>query len=275
MAGDKDFDPTTVAVRDAATVMLVRDADEGIEVFMLRRTMKAAFAAGAYVFPGGAVDPDDGAPEVEQLCTGRNDATASTLLGIERGGLAYWVASVRECFEEAGVLLAVDEADEVIRFVEHDGSLPRFSAHRDALNNRGTTLLDIVRAERLRLATQDMHYVSHWITPVGEPRRFDTRFFVTVAPPEQEPLHDDNETVDSLWVKPHVALEKAAAKELLMIPPTVANVTYLSQFSTTSALLADAATITAPPVILPKIVFEDGRVAGILMPGDPGYDALA
>jgi len=274
MATDTTHDPAAIPVRDAATVMLVRDGDDGIEVFMLRRTMKAAFAAGAYVFPGGAVDPGDGAPEVETLCTGRTDATASTLLGIGRGGLAYWVASVRECFEEAGVLLAVDEADEVIRFVDHDGSLERFSAHRDALNNRGTTLLDIVRAEGLRLATQDMHYVSHWITPVGEPRRFDTRFFVTVAPPEQQPLHDDNETVDSLWVKPHVALEKAEARELLMIPPTVANVTYLSQFSTTAGLLADAATITAPPEILPKIVFEDGRVAGILLPGEPGYDDL-
>jgi 8-oxo-dGTP pyrophosphatase MutT (NUDIX family) len=269
---DPGFDPAAVPVRDAATVMLVRDAAEGIEVFMLRRTLGAAFAAGAYVFPGGAVDPVDGTAEVEALCVGRTDADASALLGVARGGLAYWVASVRECFEEAGVLLAVHDDGTVVRFDEQGGSLARFAAHREALNGRRTTLVDIVRAEGLRLATGDMHYVSHWITPVGEARRFDTRFFVTAAPAVQEPLHDDNETVASLWVAPGEALERAAAGELLMIPPTVANIGYLARFATVAELLADAATITAPPVIQPRLVTEDGKVVAVLLPGDPGFD---
>lgn len=272
-----EFDPHAVPIRNAATVMLVRDGTDGVEVFVLKRTLNAAFAAGAYVFPGGAVDPEDGAPEVEDLCLGRTDAEASALLGIERGGLAYWVASVRECFEEAGVLLAVDADGDVIRFEESDGTLERFATHRDALNDRNnpTKLLDIVRAEALRLATQDMHYVSHWITPVGEARRFDTRFFVTATPPQQEPLHDDNELVDSLWVNPAAALQMVERRELMMIPPTVANIRYLARFATVADLLADAARMPPPEAIQPKLVYDDnGKLVGVKMPWEPGFDDL-
>ena len=100
-----------VPVRDAATVMLVRDAVDpdgspAIEVCMLRRNLASEFVAGAYVFPGGSVDPEDHGPEVEALCEGRNDAGASAVLGVASGGLAYWVAALRECFEESGVMLA-------------------------------------------------------------------------------------------------------------------------------------------------------------------------
>lgn len=269
-----EFDPYAVPIRNAATVMLVRDGASGVEVFMLKRTLNAVFAAGAYVFPGGAVDPEDGEPEVEDLCIGRTDAEASRLLGVPHGGLAYWVASVRECFEEAGVLLAAHADGTLVRFDEHDGSLQRFAGYRQAINNRQAKLLDIVRAEGLRLITSDMHYVSHWITPVGEARRFDTRFFVAKAPDAQEPLHDDNETVDSLWVNPAEALAMAERRELMMIPPTVANVRYLSRFATTAELLADAATITAPPAIQPRLVVQDGKVVGVKLPGEPGFEQL-
>ena len=108
-----------VQVRDAATVMLVRDAADGggMEVFMLRRNLNSDFVGGAYVFPGGAVDEADRHSDLERICTGRTDAAASEQLGIDSGGLAYWVAAVRECFEEAGVLLAVPEdSDDVISF---------------------------------------------------------------------------------------------------------------------------------------------------------------
>ena len=95
-----------MTLRDAATVMLVRDGNAGLEVFMVRRTLSAAFAGGMYVFPGGAVDAADGGAEVEPLCDGVTDAAASAQLELPAGGLAFWVAAIRECFEEAGVLLA-------------------------------------------------------------------------------------------------------------------------------------------------------------------------
>src|SRR5205809_8082978 len=100
-----------IAVRDAATVMLVRDATPGdgggpLEVFMLRRNLNSDFVGGAYVFPGGAVDEADRHADLESICEGRSDDQASQLLQIDSGGLAYWVAAIRECCEEAGVLLA-------------------------------------------------------------------------------------------------------------------------------------------------------------------------
>src|SRR5277367_2656854 len=101
----------SVTLRDAATVMLIRDADDGeggtaIEVCMLRRNLASEFVAGAYVFPGGSVDPEDRGPRAAALCQGRSDAEASAVLGVDSGGLAFWVAALRECFEEAGVLVA-------------------------------------------------------------------------------------------------------------------------------------------------------------------------
>ena len=103
-----------MTLRDAATVLLVRDAEGegdglgpgGVEVCMLRRNLASEFVAGAYVFPGGSVDPEDEGPEAEAFCEGLTDKEASAILGVESGGLAYWVAALRECFEEAGVLVA-------------------------------------------------------------------------------------------------------------------------------------------------------------------------
>jgi 8-oxo-dGTP pyrophosphatase MutT (NUDIX family) len=274
-----DFDPHAVPVRPAATVMLVRDAEvdgaPGIEVFMLQRTMKAAFAAGAYVFPGGAVDPADGGAAAEAICVGRSDVAASRSLGIDTGGLAYWVAAVRECFEEAGVLLAQHADGSTVRFDSADAAA-RFAGHRIGVHANEGRFLDVVRDEGLRLSVGDIHYVSHWITPVGEVRRFDTRFFVAPAPAAQEPLHDDHETVASLWVSPSQALARMEARELFMIPPTIANIRYLARFSSTAEVLADAAAIASPPAILPRLVTTpEGKVTGVKLPGEPGYDELS
>ena len=106
---DAPLDPSLVPIKPAATVMLVRDAadgEPGVEVFMMRRTTNAVFGAGMYVFPGGRVDGMDGADDIAPFCRGLDDVAASEQLGVDHGGLAYWVAAVRECFEEAGVLLA-------------------------------------------------------------------------------------------------------------------------------------------------------------------------
>ncbi|MEM9714441.1 MAG: hypothetical protein AAGA17_19620, partial [Actinomycetota bacterium] len=173
---------TEVQVRDAATVMLVRDGDDGLEVFMLRRNLDSAFVAGAYVFPGGAVDPEDADdPLLDELCVGRTDPDASRSLGVERGGLAYWVAAIRESFEEAGVLLAHTPGGEFVSFAESDVE-ERFADHRVAVDAGRVRLAEVCRAEGLTLAVAELHYFSHWITPKGPPRRYDTRFFVCRAP---------------------------------------------------------------------------------------------
>ncbi|MFM7307624.1 MAG: NUDIX hydrolase, partial [Actinomycetota bacterium] len=187
-------DPQSVPLRPASTVMLVRDAPSDIEVFMLQRTTSAVFASGMYVFPGGRVDDVDAAAELDELCDGMSDAEASDLLRVPSGGLAYWVAAIRECFEEAGVLLARDQRGEYVSLGDTD-TQARFGELRHRVHDGQLSLAELCRRENLRLAVDAIRYVSHWITPVGEKRRFDTRFFVAVAPSAQDPLHDDKETV--------------------------------------------------------------------------------
>jgi 8-oxo-dGTP pyrophosphatase MutT (NUDIX family) len=261
----------TAPARPAATVMLLRDvpvADgaPAIEVFMLRRTGSAAFGAGMYVFPGGRVDPADGTTEIARYCRGLDDATASARLGVRRGGIAYWIAAVRECFEEAGVLLADRRDGEPVRPRDDD---------RHAVHDGELGLVELCRRDDLVLDLSTTHYVAHWVTPVGEGRRFDTRFFVSAAPPGQEPLHDEKETVDSLWVRPDEALLQHAAGDLMMMPPTAANLAFLAPHGTVDEALAAAAAVEQPPRIQPKLRRDgDGTVVGIAMPDDDDYADL-
>jgi len=255
--------------RDAATVMLLRDSPDGVEVFMMRRHLNAAFVGGFYVFPGGAVDPADRAQEVEASCIGLTDADASEQLRVPSGGLGFWVAAVRECFEEAGVLLAAGPDGALVHFAD-EATEHRFEAYRRAVHSGERRLVDICADEGLRLAVGDIEYVAHWITPAGEPRRFDTRFFVARAPVGQEPLHDDHETIASLWVRPADALARQEAGELQMIAPTISQLEYLERFATTEEAMADAATIRHPATVEPELRI-DPEGASVVMPGDPGY----
>lgn len=263
----------SVPVRPAATVMLVRDGADGLEVFMLQRTLSAAFARGQYVFPGGKVDDADHGEEFEPICDGLDDATASARMGLASGGLAWLVASIRECFEEAGVLLARPTgSDEIVAFDDADAAA-RFNAARHEIHDGTRSLVDLCRAEDLQLLTDRIHLVDHWITPVGERRRFDTRFFVAAAPEGQEPLHDDKETIASLWVRPADALDMWRAGELQMFPPTVASLEFLLPHADVAAATAAAEAVGVPATVLPRIVLDDeGRVRGIRRPGDEAYD---
>ena len=274
-AQDEPFDPDKVPVKPAATVLLVRDGDSGLEVFMLRRTFTAAFASGMFVFPGGKVDDVDAADEISDICHGLSDAEASALLGIPSGGLAYWVASIRECFEEAGVLLAHhSESGEIVRF-DDPAVHSRFAAERESIHDGSLALVDLCRRESLHLSTHNIHYVSHWITPKGERRRFDTRFFVARAPEAQEPLHDDGETIESMWISPTDAIRRHREGDLMLMPPTLANIEFIAAHATADAVLEAAAKVGTPTTILPKLkVDSDGRVLGIAMPGDADYDSL-
>lgn len=264
-----DFDPTTVEIRTAATVMLVRDAtdgESGVEVFMMRRTGRASFAAGMYVFPGGRVDAADGIDEIEPFCSGLDDADASRQLGMESGGLAYWVAAIRECFEEAGILLAAKRDGSALTLEDDD----RHGVHDGTLS-----MLDLCKRDDLVLDVSTTQYVDHWLTPIGEARRFDTRFFVTEAPAGQDGLHDDKETVESLWIRPAEALRMHADGELMMMPPTVKNLRWLDDFDTATAAVDAGEAITDPIKILPKARFDDaGKMVGVAMPWDSDYDDL-
>jgi len=248
--------------------MLVRDAPAaGIEVFMLQRTAKAAFGAGMYVFPGGRVDEIDGAGSFERFCEGLDDVTASAALGVERGGLAYWVAAVRECFEEAGLLLA---------HRRDGGSVDVDNEARRGLHAGELSMEELCRRHHLVLDLARVRYVAHWVTPTGEgARRFDTRFFLAAAPHGQDAWHDESETVDSRWVRPHEAVAQAAVGELVMMPPTIANLRFLAEADSTAAAFAAADAAGPPPRIQPRIRRRrDGTISGVALPGDPDYDTL-
>jgi 8-oxo-dGTP pyrophosphatase MutT (NUDIX family) len=259
-----------VTTRDAATVMLVRDERDGLHVFMLRRNLDSDFVGGAYVFPGGAVDEADRHSDLEAVCEGRTDAQASEALGIAGGGLAFWVAAIRECFEEAGVLLAYDEHGEMVRLAD-SAVAERFARHREAVDRGTRRLVDVCAEERLRLAVDHMHYFSHWITPEGAPRRYDTRFFVCAAPPEQTPLHDNRETIANCWIRPADALERHRRGDFDLIFPTVKSLEAIARFERSADLLAAAAAAGEVPSIQPRIS-ADGHGVRILLPGDAGYD---
>jgi 8-oxo-dGTP pyrophosphatase MutT (NUDIX family) len=250
--------------------MLVRDApgEHGpeLEVCMVQRHRASDFVGGAYVFPGGKVDPEDKGPEAEAVCVGRDDAEASALLGVASGGLAYFVAALRECFEEAGVLLAAAGGTDLT-----DPDARRaLAARRVDLNAGKVRFLDLCREEGVELAVHEILYFSHWVTPELAPKRYDTRFFVAALPPGQVPVHDDHETVDTVWVTPRQALARHRDGELDLIFPTLKNLEAIARFSTSGELLAAAAAVERVPTVLPRVVADD-RGFRILLPGDPGY----
>lgn len=252
--------------RPAATVMLVRDGDAGFEVLMLKRNLNSDFVGGAYVFPGGGVDALDGALDTELLVEGLRDTDASQRLALSSGGLAYYVACLRELFEEAGLLLARTASGEYVRFDDPEVH-ERFAAHRRSVNGSERRFLDVIAEEGLRLDLTALEYFAHWVTPVGPPRRYDTRFFVALAPHHQVAAHDAGETIADEWVRPHDALHRHRAGELEMIFPTIRNLEAIADLPHAAAVLAHAQQRRDIPRIEPKFVTVDGTVT-IVMPGD-------
>ena len=231
MTSEKKLTP-----RPAATLLLLREADAAPEVFMLQRTSKAAFLPGAFVFPGGALDPDDASERAAQRVRGLDDAQASVRMGLASGGLAYWVAAARECFEESGILLAWDRNERPVA-PERAAALEHL---REPLN-AGTLLFSaILEQENLFVPAHEIAYYSHWITAPGRPRRFSTRFFVACAPEGQHGAHDRSETVHSVWISPREAIERGKRGEIELIFPTRSTLSDLASIQTPRAVLEHA-----------------------------------
>lgn len=257
-----------ITPRDAATVMLVRDAPD-LHVFMLRRNHDSVWIAGASVFPGGAIDPQDRDDRWNECCRGWDDARASRMLGMAAGGLGFLVGAVRETFEEAGVLLARDPHGELV-----DADRAQLRVDRDALNAGADDFSSIIRRHSLALATDELHFFSHWITPPGGPRRYDTRFFVAAAPPGRYE-HDDRELIESAWVRPADALAAADRNEIDLILPTRRSLEALTRFTSAVDVIAAAGAGNAPDA--------DGRLRmvsdplggrRIALPGDERRDEV-
>jgi len=222
--------------RPAATIILLRDTMSGPEAFMLQRTRSAAFLPGAYVFPGGALDATDHDPRAARRVRGLDDARASAQLGLPAGGLAYWIAVARECFEESGILLATDAAGAPVAPERAEA----LASWRAPLNAGERAFAELLEAEDLYVPAREIVYFSHWITAAGRPRRFNTRFFVARAPDSQSGAHDEAETVHSFWVAPREALARQGRGEIEIIFPTRTSLEDLARFTTSVAAVEHA-----------------------------------
>ena len=209
--------------RPSATVVLAREAVPAPELFLVRRPARAAFGA-AYVFPGGVVDASDA--EVGEHCAGVDAATASHRLGLDDAGLAYYVAAVRELFEETGVLLG-----------SFSGGEDELAACRERLNAMSLHWPQFLDEHDVTLELDTLHYFSHWITPNARRKRFTTRFFVAELPPGQVAEHDPGELTDSRWVTASGALEAAVTGEIDLRLPTLRTLESLAPHRSVAAMV--------------------------------------
>ena len=254
-----------VQPRLSATALLLRDGPAGLEVFMVVRHHQIDFASGALVFPGGKVDPQDHDPRLLQRVAG-----AESLRPEER---ACRICTIRETFEEAGVLLARPRGESrLIEAARLSDLIPRYRA---ALTEGEIALADLLEREDLELAADLLVPFAHWITPVGMPKRFDTHFFLTPAPRDQIAVHDGSESVDSRWVAPAAALAEADAERLTLVFDTRMNLVKLARSADSAAALEASRTAPIVTVMPERIDRADGPALRIPLAAGYGVEEVA
>lgn len=264
------MDPVTIAQpRPAATVVLLRDGQERLEVLLVRRHDNVAFMGGAHVFPGGRVESTDTLPD-----TAIDPALDASIARMPDDPLplaiGFHVAAMRELFEEAGILLARDVTGTLVA-LDDDEAAQRARIRADVTG--GTlTFTDFLRRRGWHLAFDALAYVAHWVTPAIETKRFDTRFFLAAAPPAQVASHDAGETTDSVWMRPSEALVRCLDGDIALPPPTWTMLRWLEGFPTVDAAMAWARAKPVPRVEPGFEVRGDTRL--VLLPGDPRQPAV-
>lgn len=248
--------------RDAATVMLLRPATAGLEVYMLRRKASMAFAPGAFVFPGGSVDVRDAE---ERIAWAGPDAAqwGAVFDAPEALARALVCAAVRETFEESGVLLAGESPASVVA----DTTGPGWEKDRNALIDRSVSLAELLARRNLVLRADLLRPWSRWITPVIEPRRFDTRFFAAALPPGQRTRDVGGEAAQVAWVGPTDALAAGKRGEIRLFPPTAVTLSELAAYGSPQDALTSPRRVV--PVI-PAVAQRDGAV-WLTVPGIAEY----
>jgi 8-oxo-dGTP pyrophosphatase MutT (NUDIX family) len=256
-------------VRSAATLIVLRDASHGLEVLMLRRAEKANDQnSGASVFPGGVIDAHDRGLHVH--CGGLDDRAASERLAVPEGGLDYYAAAIRECFEEAGVLFATDDTGRLVTL----DSLPpdQLAAMRHAAEQGTDALLSLCARHGWRLATDRLAYFAYWLTPPGMPRRFDTRFFIAPMPEAQSVQPDGRETVEHMWLRPAEAVDPARGLKLMNVTRRILE--QLAQFTSTAELMTHARGLKHIPRVMPRLADGPAGRRPVNM-DEPAYEEVA
>lgn len=240
----------------AATVMMLRDTPKGPEVFMVVRHHEIDFASGALVFPGGKADSDDFDMRLRDHC-GEADA-------FDDKELALRIASIRESFEECGILLAREKGSR--DFVSAD-RLKELDSWRDRFNNRDATMLAFAEAENLEFAVDALGFFAHWITPEMMKKRFDTYFYMARAPQDHIAAHDGSESVDSVWITAKQALAEAEAKKRTVIFPTRMNIEKFAKHESVDDALAQCGDV----VTVTPFIEQEGDKTFLRIQPEAGY----
>jgi len=225
----------------ASTVVLARPSEDGaFEIFMNRRPDKMDTYAGVYVFPGGRVESTDWSPPMLNLVRGISPEDAQQRLGSAAGPeicLGYWVAAVRELFEEAGIHFFLPQCDDPM-LIDSSDFAARLAQKRAELQQGNFDLPTLMAAERLYCDVGRLSYFFHRITPEHYAVRFDTRFYLAALPPGQNPLHSSEEVSESLWLAPKNAIDRNQAGNFPMMPPTIAVLRTLAAYDSWRLLRA-------------------------------------
>jgi 8-oxo-dGTP pyrophosphatase MutT (NUDIX family) len=246
--------PPEVVPRDAATVVLLRDAERGPEVYLLRRHARMAFAPGQVVFPGGAVDPRDREADIGWAGPDAGDWSRRFRCD-EPTARGLVCAAVRETFEESGVLLAGPDTASVVA----DTTGADWEADRVALETRQLSFADLLRRRDLVLRSDLLGAWAHWITPAFEPRRFDTRFFVAVLPRGQQTRDVSGESDAVAWMRPADALEAVRDGRLGMMTPTMRTCAEIAGLARADQVLP-AAAARRFSTVQPRLVVEGDQM---------------
>lgn len=249
----------SVELQDAATVVLLRDGDQGLEVLMGRRNTRTRFSAGAWVFPGGAVDAADAA--AIPCCHSVAASEVQRRFG-EDQAQRYFLAAARELFEEAGVWLFSDETPQAAEQLRRE------------LHHQRLALDTLLRQQQGECRLRQMHYFAFWTTPPLQPRRYRTRFFAARMPQAQQARADGVELTALDWVAPAEMLERHAAGAVSLIFPTLKQLQWLAGFASADEAWQAVQAIDAVDEVRTRHRIVNGRSLDILMPGDPGYDDL-
>jgi 8-oxo-dGTP pyrophosphatase MutT (NUDIX family) len=253
-----------IPARPASTIVVIRERNGVLEILMLRRSRDALAAASAHVFPGGGVDEADREVVRRGLVHGRSESAAAQRLGLDTGALEYYAAALRELFEEAGLLVATDEVGAPVTMAARD-----LIQWRRQLVARELAWPDLLASRGLRLDLGAVEYLAHWVTPTGRPHRFDTRFFVVVAPDGQDAMADDFEVDQVTWSTVARAVASFESGEWTLLPPTMHTLRALAAATSASQVIETAAHARVER-IQPRMV-QRGGVTVVALPGDADY----
>ena len=254
----------------SSSLILIRDSNDGVEVFLMKRAQKSNFG-GVWVFPGGILEKLDQVISINDYCNGISETEAKDILNNDSDSLPYWIASLRETFEETGALIA--NRYDNSHFIPTTKEAETLVDLRSDLLKGNIAFDSILKELGLKMALDRLVYVSHWITPKVETKRYTTRFFLTTFNEDHLLTHDGIEGTDSKWIGVEDALQANEAGTISLIMPTIKNLESISNYKNTADLIKAKTIVKSKdiPAIEPKFFIEDGHWKGLL-PGEEGYE---